>query len=161
MISRILVGSVLALATVNSFAGDITYRADDGSMRTTYIPDTIEEFYGNNKRAMLAAETRRLEEQYATSTLQIFKINRRMNSLALGDSETVFRNGSKVDVGAKMGMSTNQVLTKTYWGKPDYVNTTTDELGKLEQWVYRNQVKYLIFDNDKLVGIGQLISYLQ
>ena len=47
-------------------------------------------------------------------------------------------------------MTTNQILTKTYWGKPDYINTTTDELGKLEQWVYSNQVKYLVFDNDKL-----------
>lgn len=158
---KILVGSVLALAAVNTLAGNVTFTADDGSTRTTYITDTIEEFYGNNKRAMLAAETRKLEEQYATTILQMFKINRRIENSTLGNNETVFRNGSKVDVGAKMGMSTNQVLTKTYWGKPDYINTTTDELGKLEQWVYSNQVKYLIFDNDKLVGIGQLISYLQ
>ena len=161
MIMKILVGFVLALATVNTFAGNITYTADDGSTRKTHITDTIEEFYGNNKRAMLAAETRKLQEEYATTILQIFKTNRRMKSSNFGESETVFRNGSSVDIGAKMGMTTNQILTKTYWGKPDYINTTTDELGKLEQWVYSNQVKYLVFDNDKLVGIGQVVNYLQ
>lgn len=157
---RLVIGSLLALSTVNAVAGNITYIADDGSTRITHVTDTIEEFYGDDKRAMLAAENRKRLEESATIILQIFKTNRRLKSSTVGKSETVFRNGSSVDVGAKMGMSTNQVLTKTYWGEPDYINTTTDEFGKLEQWVYGSQVKYLVFDNDKLVGVGQFISYL-
>jgi len=82
-----------------------------------------------------------------------------MKALAPEKSETVFRNGNNIDVGAKIGMTPNQVLTKTHWGKPEYTNVTTDELGKLEQWIYGDYVNFLIFDNDKLISIRQVISY--
>ena len=58
-----------------------------------------------------------------------------------------------------MGMTPNQVLTKTYWGKPKYTNVITDEMGKLEQWIYGDYVNFLIFDNDKLISIQQVVSY--
>lgn len=159
MIAKILLGSLLALSAANAFAGNITYRADDGSMRTTHITDTIEKFYGNDKRAMLAAQLRRAKDASATTYLQIYQTNRRMKSLVPDKSEIVFRNGNNVDVGAKIGMTPNQVLTKTHWGKPQYTNVTTDELGKLEQWIYGDHVNFLIFDNDRLISIRQTISY--
>ncbi|MGP5547585.1 hypothetical protein [Psychrobacter alimentarius] len=156
---KLLVGALLALTAANTMAGNITYKADDGSMRTTHIADTIEEFYGNDKRAMINAQLLRTQADYATTYLQNYQTNRRMKPLVPEKSETVFRNGSNVDTGAKMGMTPNQVLTKTYWGKPKYTNVTTDEMGKLEQWIYGDYVNFLIFDNDKLISIQQVISY--
>lgn len=156
---KLLIGALLALTAANAVAGNITYKADDGSMRTTHITDTIEEFYRNDKRAMINAQLLRSQASYATSYLQIYQTNRRMKSLVTEKSETVFRNGNNVDVGAKIGMTPNQVLTKTHWGKPQYTNVTTDELGKLEQWIYDDYANFLIFDNDKLISIQQVISY--
>lgn len=160
MILKILIGSLLVLSATNTIAGNITYKADDGSMRTTHITDTIEDFYRNDKRAMINAQLLRSQASYATSYLQIYQTNRRMKSLVPEKSETVFRNGNNIDVGAKIGMTPNQVLTKTHWGKPQYTNVTTDEMGKLEQWIYGDYVNFLIFDNDKLISIQQVINYL-
>lgn len=156
---KLLIGPLLALTSINAVAGNITYKADNGSMRTTHITDTIEEFYGNDKRAMLAAQLLRTQAGYATTYLQVYQTNRRMKALVPEKSEIVFRNGNNVDVGAKIGMTPNQVLTKTHWGKPQYTNVTTDELGKLEQWIYGDYVNFLIFDNDRLISIGQVVSY--
>ena len=156
---KLLMGALLALTAANAVAGNITYKAGDGSMRTTHITDTIEKFYGNDKRAMVSAQLRRSQANYATTYLQLYQTNRRMKALAPEKSETVFRNGNNIDVGAKIGMTPNQVLTKTHWGKPEYTNVTTDELVKLEQWIYGDYVNFLIFDNDKLISIRQVISY--
>lgn len=156
---KLLLGTLLALTAANAIAGNITYIADDGSTRTAHITDTIEEFYGDDKRAMLAAELRRVKDRYATTYLQTYQTNRRMKKLTPSKSETVFRNGNNIDVGAKIGMTPNQVLTKTHWGKPQYTNVTTDEMGKLEQWIYGDHVNFLIFDNDKLISIRQVVSY--
>ena len=150
---KLLIGALLALTSVNAVAGNITYKVDDGSMGTTHIADTIEEFYGNDKRAMLAAQLLRTQASYATTYLQVYQTNRRMKALVPEKSETVFRNGNNIDVGAKIGMTPNQVLTKTHWGKPQYTNVTTDELGKLEQWIYGDYVNFLIFDNDRLGAV--------
>lgn len=57
-------------------------------------------------------------------------------------------------------MSPNPVLTKNHWKKPQYTNGTTDELGKLEQWIYGYHTNFLTFDNDKLISIQQTIIYI-
>lgn len=157
---KLLMGALLALSATNTIAGNITYKADDGSIRTTHITDTIEKFYGNDKRAMINAQLLRGQANYATTYLQVYQTNRRMKSLVPEKSETVFRNGNNIDVGAKIGMTPNQVLTKTHWGKPQYTNVTTDEMGRLEQWIYGDYVNFLIFDNDKLISIRQVVNYL-
>ncbi len=144
---------MFALSAVKALAGEVTFVHENGSMSTIHITDTIEEFYGNDKRAMLAAQIQRSSARGATAYLQVYQTNRRMKGLVPDKSETVFRNGNNIDVGAKMGMTPNQVLTKTHWGKPEYTNVTTDELGKLEQWIYGDYVNYLTFDNDKLIYI--------
>ena len=79
---KLLMGALLALTAANAVAGNITYKAGDGSMRTTHITDTIEKFYGNDKRAMVSAQLRRSQANYATTYLQLYQTNRRMNALA-------------------------------------------------------------------------------
>ena len=53
---------------------------------------------------------------------------------------------------AKIGMTTDQILNKSNWGKPDDINTTIDAYGKFEQWVYEDN-QYLYFKNGKLTSI--------
>ena len=52
----------------------------------------------------------------------------------------------------RIGMSTNQVLHNSNWGKPDEINTTIDTYGKFEQWIYGGG-NYLYFTNGKLTSI--------
>lgn len=52
----------------------------------------------------------------------------------------------------KIGMTTNQVLNNSNWGEPKDRNTTINEYGKFEQWIYGNS-KYLYFKNGKLTSI--------
>ena len=54
--------------------------------------------------------------------------------------------------GARIGMTKKQVLTKTSWGEPDDVNTTTTGNGELEQWIYDGG-SYLYFKNGVLISI--------
>ena len=69
-------------------------------------------------------------------------------------SETVYKVGDKekIDIGAKIGMSKEEVLNKTYWGKPDNSSLITDSYGKLESWNYDNNGT-LFFENDYLIDI--------
>lgn len=52
----------------------------------------------------------------------------------------------------RIGMTTNQILHNSKWGKPYSINTTIDASGKYEQWIYGNG-KYLYFKNGKLTSI--------
>mgnify|MGYP003600934830 CR=1 FL=1 len=52
----------------------------------------------------------------------------------------------------RIGMSTDQVLHNSNWGKPDDINTTINSYGKFEQWIY-GRGKYLYFTNGKLTSI--------
>ena len=54
--------------------------------------------------------------------------------------------------GAKIGMTTQQVLTETNWGRPKSVHKTITSSGTREQWVYGN-ASYLYFDNGRLTAI--------
>jgi hypothetical protein len=108
---------------------------------------------------MYEAILRISSEDLLLAHLGIFQVDRRMGILVPQKDEILLKNG--IDTGAKMGMTKNQVLTKTHWRKPDYINTTTDEIGKIEQWIYGNHlegsVRYLIFDRNKLALIGATI----
>lgn len=52
----------------------------------------------------------------------------------------------------RIGMTTDQVLNKTNWGRPKDINTTINAHGKFEQWVY-GLSQYLYFTNGKLASI--------
>jgi seryl-tRNA synthetase len=54
--------------------------------------------------------------------------------------------------GVSLGMSQDEVIKLTQWGKPDRVNRTTNARGVSEQWVY-NGGGYLYFDNGVLRSI--------
>jgi hypothetical protein len=53
---------------------------------------------------------------------------------------------------ARLGMSREQVINKTNWGKPLSVNSTTMTDKKTEQWVY-GEGSYLYFTNGVLTAI--------
>lgn len=159
---KLIVSVVLTLSAINAVAGEVTFVNPDGSgdTYTTYVPDKIEKYYGKDKKGMYEAVLRRASENLLLAHLGIYQLDRRLGILVPQKDEILLKNG--IDIGAKIGMTKNQVLTKTHWGKPDYINTTTDEIGKIEQWIYGNHlkgpVKYLIFDRSKLALIEATIS---
>lgn len=57
--------------------------------------------------------------------------------------------------GVSIGMSSNQVLKRTSWGKPNSINQTITSHGTREQWVYGSSTirEYLYFQNGILVSI--------
>lgn len=158
-----MVSAVLALSAINAVAGEVTFVDPDGNGNahayTTHVPDKIEKHYGKDKKAMYEAILRISGEDLLLAHLGVYQLDRRMGILVPQKDEILLKNG--IDIGAKMGMDKNQVLTNTHWGKPNYINTTTDELGKIEQWIYGNHLKgsvrYLIFDRSKLALIGATV----
>lgn len=161
MMSALL--ALLALSAINAVAGEVTFVDPDGNgnghIYTTHVPDKIEKHYGKDKKAMYEAILRISGEDLLLAHLGVYQLDRRMGILVPQKDEILLKNG--IDIGAKMGMDKNQVLTNTHWGKPNYINTTTDELGKIEQWIYGNHLKgsvrYLIFDRSKLAYIGATV----
>jgi hypothetical protein len=55
---------------------------------------------------------------------------------------------------AKIGMTVEDVRTKTNWGAPQNINTTTTGAGVHEQWVYEGS-QYPYFENGILTAIQQ------
>ena len=54
--------------------------------------------------------------------------------------------------GVRIGMTTEQVLKESNWGKPRRINRTTTASGTREQWVY-GYPNYLYFTNGVLTSI--------
>jgi hypothetical protein len=54
--------------------------------------------------------------------------------------------------GVRIGMTANQVINQTSWGRPSSVNRTTTSAGTREQWVYGSR-NYLYFTNSILTAI--------
>lgn len=44
-------------------------------------------------------------------------------------------------------------MCKEAWGEPDDINTTTNNYGSNEQWVYSLGNSYLYFENGRLTSI--------
>jgi hypothetical protein len=88
------------------------------------------------------------------TAIRNFQNGWRSGKLTASKSEVVYKVGDKdkVDIGAKIGMTKEQVLNKTYWGKPDNINFATDNYGKFEEWSY-DYYGNLIFDNNNLIFI--------
>lgn len=160
---KLIMSALLALSAINAVAGEVTFVDPDGSgnghVYTIHVPDKIEKHYGKDKKAMYEAIGRTASENLLLAHLGVYQLDRRLDILVPQEDEILLKNG--IDIGAKMGMDKNQVLTNTHWGKPNYINTTTDELGKIEQWIYGNHLKgsvrYLIFDRSKLAYIGATV----
>jgi len=54
--------------------------------------------------------------------------------------------------GVRIGMTVDQVLSQSHWGRPWSINRTTSATGVREQWVY-GEGQYLYFDNGRLTTI--------
>jgi hypothetical protein len=54
--------------------------------------------------------------------------------------------------GVRIGMTPEQVLNESSWGKPYRVNRTTSASGTTEQWVYGER-NFLYFENGVLTTV--------
>jgi len=54
--------------------------------------------------------------------------------------------------GVRIGMTADQVINQSNWGRPSSVNRTTTSAGTREQWVYGSR-NYLYFTNNILTAI--------
>ena len=91
-------------------------------------------------------ETRVLIEDIEKHNLKILTESRRKGTLTPDESQIILESDMNgiVDVGAKIGMTHNQVLKNTYWGKADRTYTITDEYGKLDYWSYGDHPRFCV-----------------
>jgi hypothetical protein len=78
---------------------------------------------------------------------------------AIEEADRVKREAIKVEKdrvaklpGVRVGMTKEHVTSKTSWGEPSKINTTTTARGTFEQWVYGDS-HYLYFTNGRLTTI--------
>lgn len=131
---------------------------------TTYAA-IVNNFYiysdDSDKRRADKEEYRIAKDEIAQQQLMAFKKNRKNSYQHFAEDEVVYRVGdsSKKDVGTKIGMTKDQVINNSYWGKPDNIYTIIDGNDKLELWSYeihgeRNRISKidgsLFFINGKL-----------
>ncbi len=88
-----------------------------------------------NEGKAIKEQLKAAKDKFGELRLRSFKNNR--NTYPDKD-EVVYRVGdiSKKDISAKIGMTTDQVLNKTYWGKPDRSYIDIDGNDKIELWIY-------------------------
>lgn len=112
----------------------------------------------------LKERVKKSEDELSEQYLRLFKINRAVNYDDYDKDEVVYRAGdfSKKDVGAKIGMTREQVLNKSYWGRPENTYVDFDMNDKNELWVYQTygerngssqRMGLLFFINGKLTHI--------
>lgn len=79
-----------------------------------------------------------LKNNVLESNLIKFKNHEQNRYQRYAKDEVVYRVGdtSKKDIGAKIGMTKEQVINKTYWRKPDSIHTIIDGDDILESWTY-------------------------
>jgi hypothetical protein len=100
------------------------------------------------------AERREFERAIAEQNAAAWVANRhqrRAEAAELAAREQAERAKLARRPGARIGMTSRQVLEGTNWGKPERVNRTLTKLGVSEQWVYDGG--YLYFDNGRLTAI--------
>ena len=97
--------------------------------------------YADNseEKRTLKERIRTAENELAEAQLKVFKNNRKVALRGYDNDEVVYKvnDNSKKDIGAKIGMSKEQVINKTYWGKPDNSNRVIDGKDELELWSYK------------------------
>lgn len=182
---KLLVGSLLALSAVNAVGANMhIYKDKSGKVLQVNVSpsgsfDKPAKATANKVTYLSAAELKRLnaeldaEMQALKDDLKIAKgklaeqnlkntqkeRKRKKGVLTASDSEEIFTlpmdYRDSVDIGAKIGMTKEQVLNKTHWGKPEHIHEVIDEYGKLESWAYSDDrgTQYLYFNNNKLIRI--------
>ena len=97
-------------------------------------------YTGNSEEKITLKERiKTAENELAEAQLKVFKNNRKVALRGYDNDEVVYRvnDASKKDIGAKIGMSMEQVINKSYWGKPDNSNRVIDGRDELELWSYK------------------------
>lgn len=91
----------------------------------------------SNEIRVLKEKIGMLKNKAAESNLMAFKRHRSSYQRYAKD-EVVYMVGdtSKKDVGAKIGMTKEQVLNKTHWGKPETIHTIIDGGDIFDSWTY-------------------------
>lgn len=114
--------------------------------------------YEDDDQEMISAKeqlkkSKEIGEKLKFRNVQNIRRKGKLSALTTVTNENVYRVGdtSKHNVGAKIGMTPEQVLN-TYWGEPDFITKGIDDLGSLEQWSY-TYYGTLFFDNGKLASI--------
>ncbi|MBU5618082.1 hypothetical protein KPY62_13475 [Psychrobacter sp. TAE2020] len=142
------------ILTISLLVASNTYAAID-NYRYIYQDD-------GNKISLLKEELRVAKSELAEGNLEIFSREIKNNYQHYAKDEIVYIVGdtSKKDVGAKIGMTKDQVINKTHWGEPDGIHTITDDSDVLDSWTYdifgdRNGITQstgtLYFLNGKLI----------
>lgn len=130
------------MLVVMANASAVTIEVDpvlSGKAQTAEDFDTVFDRYVEKEKIRKTESLKRLDEQ--------------LEELERGFQEKLEKRrllAKKPD--AKIGMTKEQVLNNTNWGKPKYVNTTINAYGTREQWVYETY-QYLYFNNGKLTSI--------
>ena len=91
----------------------------------------------SNEIRMLKEELEVLKSEAAELNLIGYKTHR-VGYQRYAKDEVVYRVGDtrKKEVGAKIGMSKEQVMNETHWGKPDRIHTIIDRDSILDSWTY-------------------------
>lgn len=164
---KIIIGALLALISANTIAGNMyVYKDKDGQVLLINVNPS-----GSSHRSTKEAnihiddETTAYEKklvearkQLAEQHLKNMQTNREKGIRVSNKDEVLYslNDYSEVnnDVGAKIGMTKEQVLNQTHWrlSSPTYVHKVDDKRGELEQWYYHNKGA-LYFDNGKLSSI--------
>lgn len=128
--NKMLIGLLLTIIITPVFAGNMyVYKDKDGQVLLNNV----------NPSGNFDKFTKKVKVTYYEDTVEGKKYSEYKRQLA-----------TKPD--ARIGMTTNQILNKSNWGKPNDINTTIDSSGKSEQWIYGNG-EYLYFKNGKLTSI--------
>lgn len=145
---KLLVAILIAFTAANTLAGTMyIYKDKNGQVLRTNVHTDNEE--------ILKKKLMQIRKQVAEQQLVNMQINREKGMRVSDKDEVLFSlNDIDNDVGAKIGMTKEQVLSRTHWGSvsPDYVHKVEDKNGELEQWFYREDGA-LYFDKGKLSSI--------
>lgn len=94
--------------------------------------------YDSNEMIAVKKELYNSKSEYGKTVLETLRINKNMLDGYDKSEKTVYKVNdlSKKDVSVKIGMSKEQVLSETYWGKPDRTYKNINKYDRLELWTY-------------------------
>lgn len=127
--------------------------------------DTNDYIYSYDSNEMITAKKKlyNSENKYGETVLETLRINKNMLDKYDKSEKAVYKVNdiSKKDVSVKIGMSKEQVLSETYWGKPDKTYKNINKYDSLELWTYEvfgsslssRRMPMLVFRNNILAYI--------
>lgn len=107
----------------------------------TYAAMHTDDYIYSYDSKEMATEKKKLydtENEYGKTVLETLRRNKNMLNDYEKSEKAVYKVNdiSKKDVSVKIGMSKEQVLSETYWGKPDKTYKNFNKYDRLELWTY-------------------------